>query len=53
MTKVSGITYLMKPNDQGINSIAFNFEATPVMITITNKFGDQTFGSGFGTMVTG
>jgi hypothetical protein len=34
-SEVAGLTYIMEPNNRSIKSISFNFEASPMEITIT------------------
>jgi CubicO group peptidase (beta-lactamase class C family) len=49
----SAKTYIMEPNDQAIESIVFDFEASPDMITIKSEKGEQSFRVGYGTMEMG
>ena len=49
----SGKTYIMEPNEQGMASISFDFDATPDRITIANEDGEQSFAAGYGTMELG
>jgi len=49
----SAKTYIVEPNDRAIESIAFDFEASPDMITIKSEKGEQSFRVGYGTMEMG
>ena len=48
-----GKTYIMEPNELGMESVSFDFEASPNRITITNQDGEQSFGAGYETMELG
>ena len=52
-SSISGKTYIIEPNNLGIKSISFNFEASPDMITINSEEGEQSFNVGYETMVMG
>lgn len=50
---ISGKTYVIEPNSLSIKSIAFNFEASPDMITIISDEGEQSFNVGYERMELG
>ena len=52
-TEVSGKTCAMEANAASIQSITFNFEASPVEITITTDQGLQTFKADYQNVVKG
>jgi len=53
VSDISGKTYMMEPNEQGIESVSFDFEASPDMITIKNQDGEHSFKIGYETMELG
>jgi hypothetical protein len=49
-SSISGKTYILEPNNMGINSISFNFDSSPDVITINGEKTEHTFGVGYQTM---
>jgi len=52
-SKLSGKIYTLEENSQGIKSISFDFESSPVEITINTREGEETFNASFSMMVKG
>lgn len=50
---ISGKTFALEPNDRSIRSITFNFNASPVEITIGGDQGDQTIRAAYQQMEKG
>jgi hypothetical protein len=50
---ISGKTYLIQPNSQGIRSISFNFESSPAVIYIKRENAAQSFNVGYHSMEMG
>ncbi len=46
---ISGKSYELEPNAQSIQSISFNFDASPVQITLTSDQGEQIIKAAFET----
>lgn len=50
---ISGKTYRIQPNSQGIRSISFNFESSPAVIYIKSENAAQSFKVGYHSMEMG
>ena len=46
-SEVAGLTYIMEPNNRSLESISFNFEASPIEITITAHEEEYSFKAGY------
>jgi len=46
-SNISGKTYIIEPNSQGIKSISFNFDSSPDVITINSDEKEQSFNVGY------
>jgi CubicO group peptidase (beta-lactamase class C family) len=52
-SEVTGKTYVLEQNNRSIESISFNFEASPTEITITTEQGEQMVRAGYQKMEQG
>jgi CubicO group peptidase (beta-lactamase class C family) len=51
--RVSGRTYMVDPNDDGIDAVAFDFADDGCMLTVRNDRGEHRIPCGYGTWVRG